>query len=115
MPVFSAESRWSAIFIPFECDRNAARRGLRCSSGTIPPICFFIGQWTREQDVPSTVDDGYGARRNGLAHGRVSPGTEAGAERFRARGRRRLHEGRSEEHTSELQSHSFISYAVFCL
>src|ERR1051326_5605308 len=24
-------------------------------------------------------------------------------------------EGRSEEHTSELQSHSFISYAVFCL
>ena len=23
--------------------------------------------------------------------------------------------GRSEEHTSELQSHSFISYAVFCL
>src|ERR1051326_9350312 len=26
-----------------------------------------------------------------------------------------LVEGRSEEHTSELQSHSFISYAVFCL
>src|ERR1051326_9143494 len=25
------------------------------------------------------------------------------------------HNGRSEEHTSELQSHSFISYAVFCL
>ena len=25
------------------------------------------------------------------------------------------HGGRSEEHTSELQSHSFISYAVFCL
>ena len=24
-------------------------------------------------------------------------------------------ESRSEEHTSELQSHSFISYAVFCL
>ena len=29
----------------------------------------------------------------------------------------KVHEGllRSEEHTSELQSHSFISYAVFCL
>src|ERR1051326_7883199 len=27
----------------------------------------------------------------------------------------RLREVRSEEHTSELQSHSFISYAVFCL
>src|ERR1051326_8136981 len=26
-----------------------------------------------------------------------------------------LEEHRSEEHTSELQSHSFISYAVFCL
>ena len=26
-----------------------------------------------------------------------------------------LAENRSEEHTSELQSHSFISYAVFCL
>src|ERR1051326_7003473 len=26
-----------------------------------------------------------------------------------------LNIGRSEEHTSELQSHSFISYAVFCL
>src|ERR1051326_9235289 len=25
------------------------------------------------------------------------------------------HISRSEEHTSELQSHSFISYAVFCL
>src|ERR1051326_9232021 len=27
----------------------------------------------------------------------------------------REHVQRSEEHTSELQSHSFISYAVFCL
>src|ERR1051326_665311 len=27
----------------------------------------------------------------------------------------RVEEQRSEEHTSELQSHSFISYAVFCL
>ena len=26
-----------------------------------------------------------------------------------------IRSGRSEEHTSELQSHSFISYAVFCL
>src|ERR1051326_9443853 len=26
-----------------------------------------------------------------------------------------LERSRSEEHTSELQSHSFISYAVFCL
>src|ERR1051326_9134950 len=29
--------------------------------------------------------------------------------------REKLRQNRSEEHTSELQSHSFISYAVFCL
>src|ERR1051326_9249566 len=34
---------------------------------------------------------------------------ESGAHRFAAAA------DRSEEHTSELQSHSFISYAVFCL
>src|SRR6186713_3712642 len=33
----------------------------------------------------------------------------------RARARRRAPRARSEEHTSELQSHSGISYAVFCL
>ena len=33
-----------------------------------------------------------------------------------ARGRKKKEKKeRSEEHTSELQSHSFISYAVFCL
>ena len=40
----------------------------------------------------------------------ITPSTEI-AERLA----RRLPEVRSEEHTSELQSHSFISYAVFCL
>src|ERR1051326_6134859 len=30
-------------------------------------------------------------------------------------GKTSVSEARSEEHTSELQSHSFISYAVFCL
>src|ERR1051326_2560246 len=32
-----------------------------------------------------------------------------------ATGFQALYSNRSEEHTSELQSHSFISYAVFCL
>src|ERR1051326_6614971 len=36
-------------------------------------------------------------------------------ERILADGRPVLGVCRSEEHTSELQSHSFISYAVFCL
>src|ERR1051326_9335379 len=34
---------------------------------------------------------------------------------FAGDGAKRDKQGRSEEHTSELQSHSFISYAVFCL
>src|ERR1051326_9546258 len=34
---------------------------------------------------------------------------------FVAQRRKPARDGRSEEHTSELQSHSFISYAVFCL
>src|SRR3546814_3128219 len=37
------------------------------------------------------------------------------ADRFPAAGRRRAGAGRSEEHTSELQSLMRISYAVFCL
>src|ERR1051326_9273322 len=36
-------------------------------------------------------------------------------ERVNSAGVRSPNANRSEEHTSELQSHSFISYAVFCL
>src|ERR1051326_9489507 len=43
------------------------------------------------------------------SHGRVRQGAAPGAEGARCGW------ARSEEHTSELQSHSFISYAVFCL
>ena len=41
--------------------------------------------------------------------GEVFPGSAVLAGEYGCRGLR------SEEHTSELQSHSFISYAVFCL
>ena len=41
-------------------------------------------------------------------HGELTGGFKAVAEQLQAI-------TRSEEHTSELQSHSFISYAVFCL
>ena len=40
---------------------------------------------------------------------------ETGGVYFRATDEASLAKVRSEEHTSELQSHSFISYAVFCL
>src|ERR1051326_9405020 len=45
---------------------------------------------------------------------RSDPATEFYAERF-AEWHFLTERTRSEEHTSELQSHSFISYAVFCL
>ena len=35
--------------------------------------------------------------------------------KFTAEEAKKYGEERSEEHTSELQSHSFTSYAVFCL
>ena len=38
-----------------------------------------------------------------------------GVVQMKSRALFRLVKARSEEHTSELQSHSFISYAVFCL
>src|ERR1051326_9423703 len=44
----------------------------------------------------------------------IVAGYPAGSVRCCRRGRPPLR-CRSEEHTSELQSHSFISYAVFCL
>src|SRR5213080_3221740 len=46
-----------------------------------------------------------------LFRSRRSPGRRRGPGRCRRRGTGK----RSEEHTSELQSHSGISYAVFCL
>ena len=44
----------------------------------------------------------------------VEPG-RVGASNAKNRGLKNVICARSEEHTSELQSHSFISYAVFCL
>src|SRR5213596_3847084 len=44
-----------------------------------------------------------------------SPGGRRAPHRRPCRRRRALPCARSEEHTSELQSHGLISYAVFCL
>src|SRR6056300_2086727 len=52
-----------------------------------------------------------------LFRSRTMPTTKVrhhGGARLRYRSFRRRHSPRSEEHTSELQSHSDISYAVFC-
>ena len=55
-----------------------------------------------------------GARAASYA-GRIVYGCERDRAFVRGDGVIALAEARSEEHTSELQSHSEISYAVFCL
>src|SRR3546814_10191165 len=64
------------------------------------------------------------SRKTALRLSRIGPGAEGGILRlFPASRRRAVHghrtraveQGRSEEHTSELQSLMRISYAVFCL
>src|ERR1051326_9292149 len=53
--------------------------------------------------------EGYPSRSRGLLAGGAGIGKLAEEDRGRS-----TEDRRSEEHTSELQSHSFISYAVFC-
>src|SRR3546814_3851797 len=54
-------------------------------------------------------------RRGGRHHQRRHPSRLPQGNRVRRHRGRRLGHGRSEEHTSELQSLMRISYAVFCL
>src|ERR1051326_1032263 len=63
------------------------------------------------QAVPHTLSI-RGRRSHGSFSGQNQPriGAQAGAPAISC-----TFMNRSEEHTSELQSHSFISYAVFCL
>src|ERR1051326_9449638 len=57
-------------------------------------------------------------KKKGIAVLGVSPDNETSHKKFVTKYKlpfTLLADTRSEEHTSELQSHSFISYAVFCL
>ena len=68
---------------------------------------------------PKTVDPRSLGRAEAVGEDSpISHPRDRGAQAFEENQRRaesRLRSFRSEEHTSELQSHSFISYAVFCL
>src|SRR3546814_5207606 len=64
-----------------------------------PSVCCFVGHGRRSRLYAAGVD----------AHAIMERAT--GQYRIA----RPLHQGRSEEHTSELQSLMRISYAVFCL
>src|SRR3546814_8371588 len=95
LPIWDGEGRSrSAPFLPHSSKRHPAW----CGRASIPPVCF------PESRIPNP---GF-QQPNGWS----SPPHETGA--FRRATRARM-DGRSEEHTSELQSLMRISYAVFCL
>ena len=68
---------------------------------------------------PSVTASGVNASCNGVCDGSVTATASGGTPGYNYNWDNGLGAGqshpRSEEHTSELQSHSFISYAVFCL
>src|SRR3546814_5641489 len=76
----------------------------------LPHGLFTKREVARTLPLPDVFE--HGAARFGPAVDRRSP---RGIEKFPARGSGQRAEGRSEEHTSELQSLMRISYAVFCL
>src|SRR3546814_7299897 len=74
-------------------------------------------RWRRQPVRPADLGDGGGHHERGPAVG-PAPGARGGADGGlggRVRPQRGGGGGRSEEHTSELQSLMRISYAVFCL
>ena len=93
------------------------------------PVVWGVvdGDWVRELKAPPFDGVEFGNSRHPLADVRlcspVKPGKVVAIgltyrEHIREMGHDMPEEPmifRSEEHTSELQSHSFISYAVFCL
>src|SRR3546814_2657405 len=86
------------------CARQCKREGQDAQDHRRQPSCR--GRWSRQGRTLGAEMDGLPAVRLHRArwrrHGREGGGGRGGA-------------GRSEEHTSELQSLMRISYAVFCL
>src|SRR3546814_1850443 len=68
----------------------------------------------RAREAGTRGPDGRGDNARSVVH-RRRPGEPPGPGRSGGRRRRHGRDGRSEEHTSELQSLMRISYAVFCL
>ena len=67
------------------------------------------------QTKPEIIIDALDLRAKGLSFGKVADHIN---QKYKVNVKRSTilkWQNRSEEHTSELQSHSFISYAVFCL
>ena len=112
---------WSRAIVGFDCSDNleaeGALRALSMALGQLPDGCRAIHHSDRGSQYCCTA---YVEALKGS--GMLISMTEdnhcyenAQAERLNGILKQEYGLGRSEEHTSELQSHSFISYAVFCL
>ena len=77
----------------------------------IASLALFTGRANAQRCLPKM--QGIEVRAN-MADG-FNPGGNDGGYSFGAALSTYTKKGRSEEHTSELQSHPVISYAVFCL
>src|SRR5213596_3919045 len=103
--------------------RHSGPRALRRADNTMSTGPRVVGQRLPRLDAPGKVTGTavYAAdfALPGMLHGKVLRSREAharllGVDAARARTLPGVR-ARSEEHTSELQSHGLISYAVFCL
>src|SRR3546814_5594223 len=84
---------------------------LPAQEGTAPYVVVESGRsFVRLQDAVDAIGDGQGTIRIAPGYHRDCAVQSAGRVAFVA-----AEAGRSEEHTSELQSLMRISYAVFCL
>src|SRR3546814_4196918 len=83
--------------------------GINSQNGYAHAFFDQLGDHSADQCALST------ARRTGNARNQGSMGRLKTTQQIQTARRVVLHQGRSEEHTSELQSLMRISYAVFCL
>src|SRR3546814_10259519 len=111
-------SPWQALGYSF----SQKRRLCKASTGSGTVLAFFLarGRWAAIKDANPGTTKGETDGRRDFQHGAAQVPEEGGRDlaardrdRRPRRPRQRQAEGRSEEHTSELQSLMRISYAVF--
>src|SRR3546814_3192085 len=97
--------------------------GAEATSGSQVEVHYVGVSWRTRKQFDASWDRG-DTFSFGLGAGQVITGWDEGVQGMKVGGRRRIvippgkaygRQGRSEEHTSELQSLMRISYAVFCL
>src|ERR1051326_4793462 len=118
----SAPEHRHAVSSSFDCSRWSGR--LSGGDYTVSVACRMKNSAPQEAEGPQRIAKllaraGLCSRRDAerwIAEGRVSiDGATLTTPAVTVSAGQEVRVDRSEEHTSELQSHSFISYAVFCL